>query len=272
MNRKVLLIVDLILLVITVICYKIIFDIETNKTIYAEETTRFVEENENPIFRIEKIVLWSSAHAVDNSEGELKDIDISQFTDIEIYIDNMSRINELTFENTVSDMFIDGIEIDTNEVNRDVRFNYKNPTECGKFSDISNWIEDGIQFNIVNTNKEQRESDFKDNLFFTDCSNPITLGYLNKDFMTHCEIGGESGVISFDGSILSKISQDINVLNSKITFTVHIVNNYGEKFFCKVPINIDLTENDNAIDSGFLKTEIIPKDNTMIFIREGNQD
>ena len=271
MDKKVLLVIDIILLIITIICYKIIFDIETKRTIYAEETVRFVEENENPVFKIGKIVLWSSAYAVDNSDGELKDIDISQFTDIEIYIDNFSRTKELTFENTVNRLYIDKINIDTNDVNRDIRFNYKNPTECGKFVDIKNWIENGINFNVVKSNREQRESDFKDNLFFTDCSNPITLGYVNKDFMTHCEIGGESGVISFDGSILSKTSQDIKLLNSKITFTIHLINNYNEKFFCKVPINIDLTENNHAIDSGFLKTEIIPQNNTLIFIRE-NED
>ena len=268
MSKKVLLIVDLLLLIITIVCYKIIFDVETNKTIYVEETSKFVEENGNPIFRIEKIVLWSSAYAVDNSDGELKDIDISQFTDMEVYIDNLSRIKELTFENTVNRLYIDNINIETNDVNRDIRFNYKNPQECGKFVDLNNWIEGGINFNIVNTNREQRESDFKDNLFFTDCSNPITLGYVNKNFITHCEIGEQTGVISFDGSILSKISQDINLLNSKITFTIHLVNNYDEKFFCKVPIEIDLTANNYAINSGFLKTEIAPNDNTLTFIRE----
>lgn len=268
MNKKVLIIIDIILFLVTVFAYKYIFDIETGKTVYAEETERIVENAENPVFKIDKIVLWSSAYAVDNSDKSLKDIDISQFTDIEIYIDNLSKIKEVTAENTVNSLFIDNIKIETNELNRDVRFNYKNPYNCGKFEDISNWEADGILFKVVTTNQKQADADFNDNLFYTDCSNPITLGYLNKNFLTNCEIGGESGLISFDGSILSKVVQNITQLNSKISFDIHIVNNYNESFISKVAFDIDLTENDHAIDSGFLNKEIKPENNEFIFFKQ----
>ena len=46
------------------------------------------EENENSVFNIQKILVYSSATAVDNSEDQsLKDVSISQFSDISIYID-----------------------------------------------------------------------------------------------------------------------------------------------------------------------------------------
>ena len=268
MGKKILIIIDIILLIVTIIAYKIVYNMENNKTTYTEETTKFIEENTNPVFKIKKIVLWSSAYAVDNSDKELKDIDISQFTDIEIYIDNLSKHSELTGENTINSMYIDEIKIETDEMNRDVRFNYKNPYNCGKFVDLQNWQEDGILFKVINTNKKQIEANYDENIFYTDCSNPITLGYVNKNFMTHCEISGETGVISFDGSILSKITQDIKKLNSKISFNINIVNNFNEKFKCKVEINNDLTANNYAIDTGFLNREIIPQNNELFFLKQ----
>lgn len=268
MNKKVLIIIDIVLFIVAVITYKLVFDIESNKAVYAEETTKFVEENANPVFRVGKIVLWSSAYAVDNSNKELKDIDISQFTDIEIYIDNTSKNSEITAENTINTMYIDDIKIETDEMNRDIRFNYKNPYYCGKFVDIQNWEADGILFKILNTNRKQIEANYDENVFYTDCSNPITLGYVNKNFMTHCEISGETGMINFDGSILSKVTQDIKRLNSKISFNINIVNNYNEKYICRIEINNDLTENNNAIDTGFLNKEIIPRNNEMFFLKQ----
>lgn len=268
MNRKLLILIDIVLCLITIFAYSYIFNIELGRTVYAEETEKLVDNAENPVFRIDKIVLWSSAYAVDNSDKQLKDIDISQYTDIEIYIDNLSKIKELTPENTVNSLFIDNIKIETDELNRDVRFNYKNPYNCGKFEDISNWQADGILFRIINTNKKQVEADYNDSIFYTDCSNPITLGYLNKDFLTNCEIGGESGLISFDGSILSKVVQDIKKLNTKISFDIHIINNYNENYICKVSFNIDLTDNDYAIDSGYLNKEIRFADSNFIFFKQ----
>ena len=268
MNKKVLIVVDIILFIITVIAYKVIFDFQTERNMYIEETTKFIEDSQDPVFKINKIVLWSSAYAVDNSDKQLKDIDISQYTDIEIYIDNKSKNEEITAENTVNELFINNIKIDTNELNRDIRFNYKNPHNFGKFEDIANYQDDEVSFKVIHSNLKQSEFNFDEANFFTDCSNPITLGYVNKNFLTHCEISGESGLINFDGSILSKTTQNLKSLNSKITFDIHLVNNYNETFLCNASVYIDLSANNNAIDSGLLRTEIIPEDNELIFIKQ----
>lgn len=270
MNKKVLVIIDIILFIFTIFIYKYIFDVETRKNIYTQESVQLAEENEKQVFKIEKIILWSSAYAVDNSEGELKDVDISQFTDIEIYINNLSKSQELTGENTVNEMFITNMKIETNELNRDVRLNYKNPYDCGKFVDLESWRDDGILFKILNTNKKEEEADYNQSVFFTDCSNPITLGYVNKNFLSNCEIVGEEGIISFDGAILSKINQDLENLNSKISFDINLINNFNESYVCKVNFNIDLTANNKAIKSGYLKQEIIPEEKNMVFIKQNS--
>ena len=46
-------------------------------------------------FEISKIINYSSAEAIDNSET-LQDFDISQYSDFAIFIDNHSKIEELT--------------------------------------------------------------------------------------------------------------------------------------------------------------------------------
>ena len=97
-----LIIIELVLLVISICTYKYIFEVETTRRIYAEETEKFVEENKNPIFSIDKIILCSSATAVDNSDGKLNDLNISQYTDISLYINNKGRSEEITAENTVN--------------------------------------------------------------------------------------------------------------------------------------------------------------------------
>ena len=42
-----------------------------------------------------------------------------------------------------------------------------------------------VNFNIINTNSENENTDYSNPTFYTDCSNPISLGYLNKDIVTN---------------------------------------------------------------------------------------
>ena len=79
----------------------------------AKEWVKIAEENTEPVFKVSKILLYSSADAVDTSEGNLlKSLDISAYTDIAVYIDNLSLISELTPENTIKELYIDNIIIE----------------------------------------------------------------------------------------------------------------------------------------------------------------
>ena len=267
--NKIILFIDIILPVVSIIAYKYIFQVETGKRIYSEEAEQFVAENENPVFKIDKIILYSSANAVDNSNGELKSLDISQFTDIEIFINNKTKSEEITAENTINELFIDNIKIESNSENGEKIFNYKNPLNCGKYTEIENWINDGILFNVVNSNEKNREANYDENIFYTDCSNPISLGYINKNILTNCEVNSNNASISFDGSILADAGINLEELNTKITFTIHIVNNFNEKFICNVKIENDLTAEDgeDSIYSGYLMKIINPVDNEYNIIK-----
>ena len=262
-----LLILDIFLIVISVLVYKYIFEVETTKKIYAEQTSKFIENNENPVFKIGKIILYSSANAVDNSNGELKNIDITQFTDMEIYIDNKIKNAEITAENTINEMYISNIKIQSkNEIGEKI-FNYKNPLYCGKYVELDNWQEDGILFNIVNTNEKNNESDYDNSIFYTDCSNPISLGYINKNILTGCEVSGDSGTITFDGTILKDAGVNLEELGVTISFSINITNNYNEKFVCDVAIDNNLTSEDEGIYSGYLMKILNPEGDNYNFIK-----
>ena len=87
-NTSIVLTIDIVLLILSIFTYRYIFSVENLKKSYAEETLEFIENNENPVFKVGQIVLYSSANAIDNSEDQsLKDMSICQYTDISIYID-----------------------------------------------------------------------------------------------------------------------------------------------------------------------------------------
>ena len=266
-NIMFVLIIDIILLIVSVFVYKHIFVVETVKKNYSEETAKFIEDNENPVFKVGQIILYSSANAVDNSNGELKDIDISQFTDMEIYIDNKVKEKNITAENTINEMFISNIRIESKSKDGEKIFNYKNPQNCGKYVDLSNWEADGILFNITRTNKEDKNANYDHNIFYTDCSNPISLGYVNKNILKGCEVSKELGTVAFDGSILKSAGIDLKDLETKISFSINITNNYNEKFVCNMDMDINLESEENGIYSGYLIKMLNPEGDKYNFIK-----
>lgn len=265
---RLIIILDIILLVSVFFAYKHIYTVETRKNAYAESSEKFVKENKEPIFRIGKIILYSSADAVDNSEGQLKNIDISQFTDIELYIDNTRKSEEITAENTINEMYIDNIKFSTKSDIGTKSINYKNPFDCGKYIEIENYRDDGILFQISNTNIKDSQADYKNNnIFFTDCSNPISLGYVNKNLLTGCEVNSTNGSITFDGSVLRSANINLEDINPSISFTIHLTNNYNEKFSCTVDLDVDLSAEDGGIYNGYIMKVINTDDMKYNFLK-----
>lgn len=266
-NTALVLAIDVILLILSIFVYTHIFKVEHVRKTYAKETTEFIENNGNPVFKIGQIILYSSANAIDNSNGELNDIDISQFTDMEIYIDNRAKTTEITPENTINEMYISNIKIENNLENGEKIFNYKNPQNCGKYVDLSNWEEDGILFNITRTNEENKNANYDNNIFYTDCSNPISLGYINKNILKGCEVSKELGTVAFDGTILKSAGIKTEDLKTKISFSINITNNYNEKFVCSLSLDVDLNSEDEGIYSGYLIKMLNPEGDKYNFIK-----
>ena len=211
------------------------------------------DENEESIFNIQRILLYSSANAIDNSENQsLQNMSICQYTDISIYIDNTSTISELTNENTVKQLYIDDISITANSDIGNRLLNYKNPLNFGKYKLLKEPLNNRIDFNIINTNEENEDNDYANPTFYTDCSNPISLGYLNKDIITNYSVSENSSSISFNGKVLQEANVNIDDINYSLSFKIHIINNLNQKFLYNMKLDVGLNDDNGGIYNGYV--------------------
>lgn len=220
-----------------------------NDTKYAEE---IYEKNKEPVFEISKIINYSSAEAIDNSET-LQDFDISQYSDFAIFIDNHSKIEELTEENTVKELYIDNFKIKLPENNTGNQQNiyYKNPYNMGKYRKYDyNIIEDKLEYDIIYKNNDNKEEFYNTPIFFTDCTNPISLSYINDNIYTNYSVEKNS-TISYDGRVLEDIDINLEDITPRISFTIHLKNNLNEEFICNVAFNVNFENEEGSIYSGY---------------------
>lgn len=253
-NAKLAFVILMILaFIIFLLYYNYILFTSFAKNKFANEMVEIADENENSIFNIQKILLYSNATANDNSEDQsLKNMSISQYSDISIFIDNTSYITDLTNENTVKELYIDNISIQSNSDKGTKILNYKNPLNFGKYKEIESSKNDRIDFNIINTNSENENHDYSAPTFYTDCSNPITLGYLNKDLLTNYSAADGSNTVSFNGKVLKEAEVDLNDINYTLKFKIHIVNNLNEKFVYDMSLDVNLDDDNGGIYNGYV--------------------
>ena len=136
-NKRVLLIIDIILILVAIKGYKSIYNKEYLKNTFEVQSEKFVKENETPVFSLKKVIIYSSAHADDVGEDDVSQlVNISQFTDIALYIDNTGKTTELNEENTISEMFIDNIKITPMPDRQNRIINFKNSIDYGKYTGI----------------------------------------------------------------------------------------------------------------------------------------
>lgn len=306
-----------IIIIILLFAYGNIISKNIKRKKFANENMKSYENNKEQVFKVEKILICSSANAVDFSEKQnLQDMSIYQYTDIAVYINNG---DELTNKNTVKKLYIDNISLEgTSDIGKK-SLNYKNilkfglkkdnktksntdendttsghdvfagllnntsssnsaidigsintndeddmisltnntssenatndTSKQGENSSVSEDDEESqaeqkdekIDFNIVYTNEENEKANYDEPTFYTDCSNPITLEYLNNDIVTHYKMD-ENKSVSFDGSILKEVGVATESLNCKVKFKINIINNNDEKYSCWINFSIPLDD------------------------------
>ena len=252
-ERLVFAILLIALFIVFILYYNFVFAEVLARNSFANQMIEIADENENPIFNVQRILFYSSANAIDNSDDlSLKNMSISQYTDISIYIDNLATVSELTDENTVKELYIDNITMKSNADIGTKILNYKNPLNFGKYEDIQVPENNRIDFNIVNTNSENENHDYSTPTFYTDCSNPISLGYLNKDILTNYAATQESNTISFNGKVLQEANVNLNDISYVLSFRINIINNLGEKFVYNMSLDINLDDETSSIYNGYV--------------------
>lgn len=265
-NKKVILVLTIILsivAVILVIAYGFVFHKNYTRKDFAKSYLEVYERNEKQVFKVEKIILCSSANAINVSNVENKQtLNVYQYTDLAIHIDNG---DELTNENTVKDLYIDNISFEgSNNAKGSKSLVYKNLLNFGLKEKIEfNRKTKDIKFNVAKTNEEDENANYDDPTFYTDCSNPISLEYLNYNLVQGYEME-ENNQVAFDGSLLERVGLTKDDISCKLKFKINIINNKDEKFSCWININLPLDD----ISEGTTMKQMTAKEGELIFFKE----
>lgn len=234
----ILLIAILAFLVYTkVIKFQLEQEIETKPAVLSLTT-------DSNIFKIDNVTIYSSANALNNSDMQLDywDLNLYQFNDIAIKIDNHVSIDDFTKKNTIKELYIDNINYPKLPELGTPTLYYKNPEDMGTaVIDEEKKVQDRLNFGIKTSNEDEVEEPS----FYTDCSNPLVLSSVNLGVKEDLTFRNTKSAVTFDGNLLL----DANILLSKIVyqinFDLHIVNNLDEEYICYVSIPIKLSDENN---------------------------
>ena len=225
------------------------------------------KEIENSIFSVKEIIFYNNANIINNSTTQsLENLSICQYSDLSIYIDNNISNSELTKANTIKKLYIDNISITSKNDTGTRLLNYKNPFVFGKYTDIQQPDNNKISFNVINTNGENDTIAYQIPTFYTDCSNPITLGYLNKDIVQNYSISNSTNKVSYNAKVLKEANVNLEDINNTLNFTIHIVNNSNHKFSCNMSINLPL--DDDFLNNGYSYISIPVSGDEYRFLRD----
>ena len=259
MNTKTKLILCILLIIFLIFSIRNIVMCQVANRNLAELADSFYMSNAKTVFSIDKIILYSSANAIKNEVTRpVWDLNVYQYTDIAIYINNHSD-DELDSENAIKTLYIDNIKL--NGVKKGEQSLYfKNAPDFGKsiYSTVekkedadSNKIGDKIEFSVLNDgdiNYEKRQ-------IYADCSSPITLEYVNN-IVNNKIISDIENDVKYDGSILKRSGIVLSDIKSSISFRINLTNNYNQKYMANVYIEIPLEDSvtgDNIYSGKFEK-------------------
>lgn len=272
-NTKLAFVILILLLIFCIFSYSYIFYVSYSKDEFVNQSLKIAEGNELAVFKISKILLYSSGNAIDNSSNHsLQNLDICQYTDISIYIDNTSSISDLTTQNTVKELWIDNINITTSNPNvgKPV-LNYKNPNSSGTFEVLNENANNRIDFNIINTNEQNENANYSEPTFYTDCSNPISLGYLNKGIVKNYSIHDDVNSVVFNGKILDQTGVNLEDICYNLKFDIHIKNYDDDLFVYHANLDVNLNTENKEILGGYLyETRNSTGGSESIFFKEVN--
>ena len=213
-----------------------------NKTNFEEDAISFAEKNENSIFLIEEITLFSSADSKNktSSENHFTIQNLYQYTDIAFFIKSSEEIK--TAKNTLKNVYIDNISI-TNIESGTPNLYFKPLNEFTKGAIIEeNKIEERLNFEVTSSDTNELLLP----VLYNNLANPITLSYINENIKTDYTLTNTSIPITYDGSLLERCQIAISSITPKISFDIHLTNNLDEEYMTSIYINIPL---ENELDS-----------------------
>ena len=244
MKKKTIIILFLFILIILVIFFALNWKRLFNNTITkSEEVAKFY---------IDKTQCYSNIGAISNQttyQNPEWNLNIYQYTDIAIYI---GRLEDYNIDNYIEKLYINNINISESERGSQELY-YLNPLNFGN-SDISNLsdenkINDELKYNMINYDNKENDIKYSIPIFFEDCSNPITLRYLNSDIVTNYTIS-TTELVEFNGSLLKNENIDLEDIKTNISFDLNIVTESGETHTINLEFEISLEDENSTIYDG----------------------
>lgn len=222
---------------------------------FEKDVLTFANKNENTIFMINKITLFSTCDAK-NKTASISNFTIEnlyQFTDIALFLSTPSE--ELNLENTLKKVWIDNIKYNKLPSVGEQKLYYKNINNFAKNEIFeNNVINDKLEFNITS----EDETNFDTPTLYNNLANPIVLSYVNSNIKADYTITDTTIPITYDGSLLKRCNILLNSINCAFSFDIYIVNNLNQEFKCTVYVDIPLETNNETIYDG----SITVKNNT----------
>lgn len=261
-KKIILTIIAIVLLIIVIFLAYLVIRKYVLKASLEEQVLPFAEKNENTVFSINKITLFSSADAKNKTSSSTNFTleNLYQYTDIAFYIKSSS--DEKNAENTFKDVSISNIKFNKTPAVGEPHLYFKsiNNFAQNNYPDDSNLINDSLKFNITS----EDTADLNTPTLYNNLANPITLSYVNSNVKTDYTITDISTPITYDGSLLQRCNVPLEELACNLSFDVNITNNKDEEFKTTVFIDIPLTNDNQTIYNGNLKLE---KDTNFKFYR-----
>ena len=199
------------------------------------------------IFKVSSVQIYSSANALNNSETQKDywDLNLYQYSDMAITIDNHVSIEDLTQKNTVKKIYIDNISYPELPDKGNPMLYTKSPENLGVgIINEENLITDKISFKVLTSNQENSRQPS----FYADCTNPILLSSINQDIVTNFIIRNTKSAITFDGNLLLDSTILLSNIEYSISFSIHIINQLDEEYICNLTLPINLSD-DNDINT-----------------------
>lgn len=253
----------LLLVLLVIMVFNIIVTVVSNNK-FSKEINDFFKLNSKTVFSIDKIYMYSSANADSNAEDRaIWNLNIHQFTDIAIYINNRSE-KDLNYENSIKKLYIDNVRF-SGLVTGNPELYLKNINDFAKITNLEeNKISDKLDYKILNDG----DLDYSKAEIYADCSSPIVLEYVNSNIKKNQIISDISSDLRFDGELLRKSGVILKDISCIIGFDITIINNYNQKFIANVYIDVPLedTQTGDTIYNGKIVKEL-KGDNVIKFFR-----
>lgn len=248
----------LILIIILIICFITYFFFIQNlfiKKNLEKEGINFSSMNEEISFSLRKIILFSSATAEASSVNQSLSLDISQYCDIGIYINELNNLS-------ISSLYIDNILISSPETGTPYLYK-KVVSDLGKCTfDENNIISDRFDFNIVGLDNTLNYNNYE---IYNNLTTPISLGFYNKNVKTGFLT--DNSKILYNGELLKDAIIPLSSLKCNVSFKINIITNSNEHYICNVTFDIPFEDEDGSIyETGYVTKEFNSNE-TSKFIR-----